>query len=578
MRLLVAVVACGAMGEALAAPPVLDRIEVVGNQATAVRLHLSAPASVAGRALPPSGGVPPRVYVDLADTTIAPALARVVQGAGPVLRVRAGQFDRATTRVVLDLAAERPFTVHQSNGTITIELGGPATTAKPAEAKPPPAPVAAAPHPEESARAVPLEPRADATRPAGVVAPPPASPTTERAAAPLPERPAPAPDAKASVPPKDGVAPPAAAVPPARIESAPVPAAPTEPTAHRAPPPSEPPAPPPPGAEPPAFAPVMPRGPLQMPSMGALPGALIALQNGRELPEHEARPAPPPAPEHLPEPPRHEAPAALATAAPPPAAPAEHAVASVVGPPPPPAAESTRLARATPARAENPAASREAAPPPPEGVRPPATKPGRRAPVAGQAHPLVVLDAGHGGRDPGAEGVGGILEKDVVLEVTRLVARRLAARLPVDVIMTRSDDSFIPIERRLALPGEGATLFISLHANACTDPSARGLEVFYGGGTVRTASTQGASRPAALLGRYINEALEARIGGVRGVARPGGFGVLVRNPVPSVLIEIGYLTHPGEAARAQDSAFHELLADAVVEGVASFLRASAPRL
>jgi N-acetylmuramoyl-L-alanine amidase len=211
-------------------------------------------------------------------------------------------------------------------------------------------------------------------------------------------------------------------------------------------------------------------------------------------------------------------------------------------------------------------------------VAPPAAATAARRPSPRTPHPLVVLDAGHGGRDPGAEGVGGILEKDVVLDITRLVARRLAARLPVDVLMTRSDDSFVPIERRLAVPGEGATLFISLHANACTDPSARGLEVFYGGGAVRTASTHGNGGPAALLGRSLKDALDSRIGGVRGAARPADFSVLVRNPVPSALIEIGYLTHPGEAARAQDAGFQELLADAIVQGVTNFLRASAPPL
>jgi len=191
--------------------------------------------------------------------------------------------------------------------------------------------------------------------------------------------------------------------------------------------------------------------------------------------------------------------------------------------------------------------------------------------------PLIVLDAGHGGRDPGAEGIGGVLEKDIVLEVTQMVAGRLAARLPVEVLLTRTDDSFVPIERRVAMPGDGATLFISLHANACSDPSAQGLEVFYGGG-VRTASTPGGSWRAALLGRCLDHALQSRVGGVRGEARPGPFGVLVRNPAPSALIEIGYLTHPGEAARAQDRRYHELLADAVVDGVAAFLRASAPPL
>jgi len=315
--------------------------------------------------------------------------------------------------------------------------------------------------------------------------------------------------------------------------------------------------------------------------MGALPGAMIALQNGRDLDHHRAAtpppvaaPTPPPAP-----PARRDVPTSLAAAEPPvdrlPPHEMEATPSSPVGPPAPP--EPTKTARAMPATPAEPARPPSGAVPP-RAERPPALAATPRRPATRTLHPLVVLDAGHGGRDPGAEGVGGVLEKDVVLRVTRLVARRLAARLPVDVMMTRSDDSFIPIERRLALPSERATLFISLHANACADPTARGLEVFYGGGAVQTASTRGGSGPAALLGRCLDEALEARIGGVRGGARPGTFGVLVRNPVPSALVEIGYLTHPDEAARAQDTGFHELIADALVDGVAAFLRASAPPL
>jgi N-acetylmuramoyl-L-alanine amidase len=193
-------------------------------------------------------------------------------------------------------------------------------------------------------------------------------------------------------------------------------------------------------------------------------------------------------------------------------------------------------------------------------------------------HPVIVLDAGHGGRDPGAAGLGGIVEKDLVLDVTRRLARRLMARLPVDVVLTRTDDSFVPIERRLALPSEGATLFLSLHANACDDPTARGLEIFYGGGTLRHASSGNGDARAALLGRALDNALEERIGGVRGDARPAGFVVLARNPVPSALVEIGYLTHPDEAARAADASYRDLLADALVDGIAAFLRAAAPPL
>jgi N-acetylmuramoyl-L-alanine amidase len=118
----------------------------------------------------------------------------------------------------------------------------------------------------------------------------------------------------------------------------------------------------------------------------------------------------------------------------------------------------------------------------------------------------------------------------------------------------------------------------SVHANACNDPAARGLEVFYGGGSLRTVGGRPTSPSAALLGRCLNHALRDRVGPVRGQARPGDFGVLVRNPLPSALVEIGYLTHPLEAARTQEAPYQELLVDALADGVAEFLRASAPPL
>jgi N-acetylmuramoyl-L-alanine amidase len=173
--------------------------------------------------------------------------------------------------------------------------------------------------------------------------------------------------------------------------------------------------------------------------------------------------------------------------------------------------------------------------------------------------------------------VGGVIEKDVVLELTRVLAKRMTERLHVDVFLTRSDDSYVTIDQRLAVPSD-ATLFISLHANSCPDPSARGLEIFYGGGAVRPVDTAGASPRAALLGRYLDEALNARVGGVRGSARLGSFSILARNPLPSALIEIGYLTHPEEAALSQDAAYRDLMADALVDGLDAFLRAAAPPL
>ena len=141
-----------------------------------------------------------------------------------------------------------------------------------------------------------------------------------------------------------------------------------------------------------------------------------------------------------------------------------------------------------------------------------------------------------------------------MLEIARRLAVKLATRLPVSVVLTRLDDSYIPIERRVPEAAE-ASLFLSLHANACHDASARGVEVFYGGGEGWASGDPFAADRAMRLGRAVESALATVVGGVRGDARPGTFAVLARNAVPGVLVEIGYLTHPGDAARACDGAY-----------------------
>jgi N-acetylmuramoyl-L-alanine amidase len=191
--------------------------------------------------------------------------------------------------------------------------------------------------------------------------------------------------------------------------------------------------------------------------------------------------------------------------------------------------------------------------------------------------PIIVLDAGHGGRDPGAEGVGGVQEKDIALQITQRLAARLPTRIPAIVVLTRADDSFVSIERRLAVPTDTASAFISLHANASSDPSLHGVEIFYGGGSLRMADLSGISPQAVSLGSFLGDALRPHVELLRR-PRPGDFGVLVRNRVPSALVEIGYLTHPEEGVRAQDPAYHDMLADALADGIAAFIRGSAARL
>jgi N-acetylmuramoyl-L-alanine amidase len=190
-------------------------------------------------------------------------------------------------------------------------------------------------------------------------------------------------------------------------------------------------------------------------------------------------------------------------------------------------------------------------------------------PSTDTAHrPLVVIDAGHGGRDPGATGLDGVLEKTVTLELAQRVALRLPDRLPVEVQLTRRDDAFLPIDTRIALAPEAA-LFISLHANASLDPRMRGIEVFFGGGGP-TAAASGAESPVR-LGLAVVEALEQRLGEVRTLVRPGDYGVLARNAVPSVLIEVGYLTNVDDAARLRNDAYRDRITDAVIDAVDAFL-------
>src|SRR5882724_6369739 len=186
-------------GPALAAAPMLDRIDVAGDEAPAVRLHLSAPVSATAHRLPAEGGAPARIYIDLSGAALGAALPHMLTGVAPVVRVRASQFDATTVRVVLDLERRVPFVLRQTDETITLELEAPAPMAAAIEApaptptaaareRPAPAPMAAAiepPAPTPTAAAP--EPPAPAPM-AAAIEPPAPTPT---AAAPEPPAPAP---------------------------------------------------------------------------------------------------------------------------------------------------------------------------------------------------------------------------------------------------------------------------------------------------------------------------------------------------------------------------------------------------
>jgi N-acetylmuramoyl-L-alanine amidase len=187
------------------------------------------------------------------------------------------------------------------------------------------------------------------------------------------------------------------------------------------------------------------------------------------------------------------------------------------------------------------------------------------------APPVIVIDAGHGGHDPGAAGVGGVLEKSVVLEVAHRLAAKLPARLPVDSLLTRSDDTFIPLRRRLPPDTAHNAVFVSLHANACDDPRPQGLEIYHA-----PDPDPGFAPGSKLLAISVTEALRAHLVHVRGRPRPARFTVLAANTAPSILVELGYLTHGPDSGRLRDPRYQELLTDALVEGIAIFLQSSEP--
>lgn len=213
-------------------------------------------------------------------------------------------------------------------------------------------------------------------------------------------------------------------------------------------------------------------------------------------------------------------------------------------------------------------------------------------------HPLVVIDAGHGGADPGAHGPSGVREKDVTLAIARKLAERLRAGGRVEVRLTRDRDTLIALRDRPRLanawrrPGQPA-LFVSLHCNASPSPQASGVEVY----VLSEAKTEDARRVAAfenaaeryegrgdgaidaldfirldlLQNHYLHASVRWALrlqralaavhrGPDRGV-KQAGFRVLVGAFMPAVLVELGFLTHPVEERWLADPDVQEALAE-----------------
>ena len=214
----------------------------------------------------------------------------------------------------------------------------------------------------------------------------------------------------------------------------------------------------------------------------------------------------------------------------------------------------------------------------------------------------IVIDAGHGGHDSGTLGPSGLEEKDVVLDVALRLGRMLHDRLGAEVVYTRADDTFIPLETRTAIANKAqADLFISVHANSSADPSARGVEVYYLNFTSDPEAMQVASRENAVSSQRVTQlsdlvkkiALKDKIdesrelatdvdqslyaglkkgnGGLkdRGVKK-APFVVLIGANMPSILAEISFVTNPDDEAKLDTPEYRERVAESLYGGIARY--------
>ena len=214
----------------------------------------------------------------------------------------------------------------------------------------------------------------------------------------------------------------------------------------------------------------------------------------------------------------------------------------------------------------------------------------------------IVLDPGHGGKDPGAIGVGGVAEKDLVLSIAKKLAVKLKREMGIEVILTRKDDRYVPLEDRTAMANaEDADLFVSLHMNASANLEAKGLETYYLDNTSDEASIRLAARENSTSRKNISDlqfilsdmmqnvkledsiSLAHHLQGavVTGMSRKMSdvkdlgvkkalFYVLVGARMPSVLVEMFFITNRVEGRAMNDEGHQDAMVDALLEGIRKY--------
>lgn len=176
----------------------------------------------------------------------------------------------------------------------------------------------------------------------------------------------------------------------------------------------------------------------------------------------------------------------------------------------------------------------------------------------------VVIDPGHGGKDPGAIGIGGLREKDITLSIAQMVFLKSLSYPELHIILSRRDDHYIyPTDRVIAANKLGADLYVSIHANAHSSPNASGIETL-------VHETKGKDTPCYHLAEILQRNLVAATGAQdRGIKWAPLF--IRRATMPAALVEVGFVTNPLEARLLQSITYQSKIADAVLHGILDYL-------
>jgi len=227
------------------------------------------------------------------------------------------------------------------------------------------------------------------------------------------------------------------------------------------------------------------------------------------------------------------------------------------------------------------------------------TKPAEERLAARTGKFRIVLDAGHGGWDLGTVGRQGLLEKDLVLDVTQRLGKLLQARLGSDVVFTRTGDSYLPLDERADLANQSqADLFVSVHANYSDSATARGVETYYtnsfsapGSKEIEKRDNGDIAKPlavslsagglhekieesrrlAASVQRALYATLAAKSPGIRdrGI-KDSAFAVLTGTTMPAILTEISFVSSPADEHNLQSEAYRQQIAEALYKGIARY--------